>query len=343
MKHLSWLLLAAILVVAGAARAAENPPAASAAKAGEWVEISEKVLKTLTDEGKKIGYPGKTAGMSVDRTTGDVFMVVPEQGIWKSTDRGETFTRVDGGKIGGRCETGFALSADPAGKRLACFMLDGSSGYTLDGGKTWESMKGNGRGWDVASVDWSAEKPAAIFALRHESGGEIFTSDDLGKSWTLKGKGFSAVGLLDPKTFVATREKEMGIVRSTDGGENWVKVSDLQPAGRDIRILGGVAYWTSVEGLLVSKDKGKTWAVQGKTVECSYGPYFGKTGKHIVVVGKKGLFETKDGGETWNAVAPLPPQFGVQMPGWFLNFGWDPAANVFYASTMGKPAYKYQR
>jgi hypothetical protein len=38
-----------------------------------------------------------------------------------------------------------------------------------------------------------------------------------------------------------------------------------------------------------------------------------------------------------------PPRFSVAMPGWFLNFGWDPNANVFYASRMGKPAYRYQR
>jgi hypothetical protein len=39
----------------------------------------------------------------------------------------------------------------------------------------------------------------------------------------------------------------------------------------------------------------------------------------------------------------LPPRLDVGMPGWFLNFGWDPNANIFYASKMGEPAYKYQR
>ncbi len=214
---------------------------------------------------------------------------------------------------------------------------------TLDGGKTWEKMQGNGRGWDAGSVDWSAEKPLNIFALRHECGGEVYTSADLGKSWKLKGKAFASAGIFDGRTFVATKEQEKGIFRTTDGGGSWQHVSALQPAGRDIRILNGVAYWTSSEGLLVSRDAGKSWAVQGAAVECSFGPYFGEDQRHVVVVGKKGFFESKDGGASWTEAAPLPAGFGVGMPGWFLNVGWDPNADIFYISRMGESAYKYQR
>jgi photosystem II stability/assembly factor-like uncharacterized protein len=343
MKSWCWLLSTLVLSLPGVSYA-QDQSVLSAGKTGQWVDISAKVLQSLEREGKKIGYPGKSAGIVVDRVTGDVFMVIPDQGIWQSRDQGNTFRRVDGGKIGGRCETGFSLNMDPFGKRLACFMLDGPSGYTLDGGKTWQGMQNNQRGWDSGSVDWSAKKkPVNIFALRHECGGEIYTSQEMGQSWKLKGKAFASVGIFDAKTFVATREKEQGIFRTIDGGESWSKVSDLQPAGRDIRIFKGVAYWTSAVGLLVSKDRGKTWSVQGKAVECSFGPYFGKDEKHIVVVGKKGFFVTINGGRQWKQAAPLPPEYRVQMPGWFLNFGWDPRANIFYASCMGKPAYKYQQ
>jgi len=342
-----WLLLVFVLAGVRVSHSQEQAPrlenGPTTAEPAAWVDISAPVLQTLASEGKKIGYPGKTAGIVVDRVTGDVFMVIPDQGIWKSSDQAESFVRVDDGKIGGRCETGFALNFDPLGKRLACFMLDGPSGYTLDGGKTWQGMAGNQRGWDSGSVDWSAEEPVDIFALRHECGGEIYTSQEMGKDWTLQGNAFASVGIFDRNTFVATREKENGIFRSTDGGKSWGKVSDLQPGGRDIRIFKGVAYWTGAEGLLVSKDQGKTWAVQGEAVECSFGPYFGKDENQIVVVGKQGFFKTTDGGRQWEQVAPMPPNFRVAMPGWFLNFGWDPIADILYASRMGEPAYKYRR
>src|SRR3954467_10288634 len=103
----------ALCLVLSAARADDN---------GKWVPISESVTSKV-----KPGYPGKgTAGVAVDPSSGDVYMVVSDQGMWKSTDKGETFARTDGKAVGGRCETGWALNFDPAGKRLACFMIYGS-------------------------------------------------------------------------------------------------------------------------------------------------------------------------------------------------------------------------
>lgn len=194
MKTLLCLLCMSVLVTGGVVHSMDRS-VSTVGKSGQWIDISEKVIQSLTSEGRKIGYPGKAAGIAVDRITGDVFMIIPDQGIWLSSDQGNSFTRVDGGKIGGRCETGFSLNFDPLGKGLACFMLDGPSGYTLDGGKTWQSMQGNQRGWDSGSVQWSAEKTVNIFALRHECGGEIYTSTEMGKNWKLKGKAFASVGI----------------------------------------------------------------------------------------------------------------------------------------------------
>ena len=47
----------------------------SSAFAGEWVNISDSVTAQV-----KPGYAGPTAGVVVDRTGGDVFMVVNDQG-----------------------------------------------------------------------------------------------------------------------------------------------------------------------------------------------------------------------------------------------------------------------
>jgi hypothetical protein len=311
----------------------------------DWVPISEPLIKQLQDQGKKIDWPGLTAGVVVDRTSGRLYMIVPGQGIWTSTNRGQTFARADGGEIGGRCETGYALNADPAGRRLACFMLDGKCGLTLDGGKTWQRFADVGRNWDFAAVDWSVPKPTAIFAARHESGGEMFTSTNAGQTWTQIGKDpkFAAVGIFDAKTLVTT--KGDGLLRSTDGGQTWARVSDFTPVGRVMVIFKGTAYWVAKDGIITSRDEGLTWEKWGTPVTAGWGPLFGKDAQHMIVASKMNILETTDGGQTWKTVVALPKLKGFEPgnPGWFMNLAYDPVGDVFYVSRMSCHTYKFER
>jgi photosystem II stability/assembly factor-like uncharacterized protein len=314
---------------------------AAAAEKQTWVPISASVLAKV-----KPGYPGKTAGVTVDPATGDVYLVVPDQGLWKSTDHGETFARIDGGKVGGRCETGFALDFDPAGKRLACFMIYGSSAWTLDAGKTWTATKSSHL--DFGAVDW-AESAKCLLALRHEAGGRLTLSADAGKTWKDLDKSFTHLGLFDSKTLLASRGR--GILRSDDGGTTWTSVSEITPAGSVMRVYydntGTVGYWTSAKGLLVSKDRGRSWTIADKPAGDAkpsagiVGPLFGKSADEMVIVAKDGIHESTDGGKTWARVAPLPEGFSVGGVG--PNYAWDPVGGYFYASSMGKETYRYQR
>ena len=299
--------------------------------AGEWTNISDATTATV-----KPGYAGPTAGVVADRVTGDVFMVVSDQGLWRSSDHGATFARCDGGAIGGRCETGWALQADPAGKRLACFMIYGSSAMTTDGGATWSKFKVTHL--DFGAVDW-ADTGKRLLAIRHESGGVLTTSDDAGATWKDLDKGFGGCGVLDHSTFLATKEKEPGIFRSTDSGATWTKVSDEKPFAPVPVVVDGAAYWPAGKSLLVSRDKGATWTAM--SAEATHGPVFGKDSTHFIVAGKAGISETLDGGKTWQLAAPLPAGFTTNRVG--PNYAWDPKANIFYASTMTKPTFAFRR
>jgi BNR/Asp-box repeat len=324
-----WIVCAIGLLFCGMAvvASAEDHP--------RWVPISHDVTAKV-----KPGFPGKTAGVAVDPITGDVFMVVPDQGVWKSSDQGKSFERVDEGHVTGRCETGFALDADTTGKRLMCFMIYGSSAGTPDAGKTWNQSKTTHL--DFGAVDWEAGGKCLV-ALRHESDGQLCYSNDEAQTWTNLDRGFVAVGIFDQYTIVASRGK--GLVRSEDGGKTWNQVSDVEPAGRVMRVHHGVGYWTTDRGLLVSRDRGQTWSLEGMPVSAVFGPLFGRnSGRlalHMVVVGKQGFQETIDGGKTWQVVAPLPADFHVGIVG--PSYAWDPVANVFYASSMGKDTLKFER
>jgi len=361
----SLISLFSIIALAADAPVTNPIPATPAPTTkGEWVPVLEG-----------------TGGVVADRAGGEVFAVVTGkeifkekgQGVWKSTDAGATFARVDGGVISGRCETGYGLCADPAGRRLYGFMLDGASGFTLDGGQTWEKLTQMHRGWDCAAVDWSVERPQTLFAVEHESGGKQFVSTDGGKSWTKVGeapkdqpKFTFGVGVVNAKTLLRWTASAACIERSTDTGATWAKVSDELPTGHVMVVLKDTCYWVGAKGLLVSHDQGATWAWQGSVptdvipfpsvktatpeslrasaAPTAWGPYFGKDEKHIVVASKDGIVETTDAGAHWAFVAPLPePYRRPPGNGWYLNLAFDPIHNTLYTSWMGKPVYRWQR
>jgi hypothetical protein len=328
-------------VVLAIAWAGSLPAAGAEPAKGQWASISDGVLAKLQEQGVKPAWPGQTTGVAVDRTTGHLFMIVTGLGVWRSSDKGATFERLDGGAIGGRCETGYALQMDPGGQRLACFMLDGRSGLTLDGGKAWAPVKNVNRGYDWAAVHWTPEGPGTIFALVHESGGIGAVSQDGGKSWKQIGKQYFAVGVFGPQTLVCSKERQKGILRSTDGGQTWEPVSDAAPIGA-MTLFQGAGYWLSDQGLLKTSDQGKAWERVGTLTDGVWGPYFGKDSSHFVVVNREGFQETADGGKTWRLIAAYPPSVkGEFNPrGWFLNFAWDPIGKVCYVARMGQPTCK---
>jgi photosystem II stability/assembly factor-like uncharacterized protein len=308
--------------------------------AGEWVTISDPILAELEKDHPKSKdkFTTMTAGIAVDRTSGDVYLMANNIGICKSTDQGKNFTLMSGKSVTGRFETGWGLNIDPAGGRLMCFTIYGSAGYSGDGGKTWQTSKTGHL--DYGAVDWS-DTGKALLAIGHESGGKLLFSLDAGKEWKTLGKGYSAAGLFDAKTLLSFA-KDQGLVRSTDGGTNWTKVSNEKLSAPVMVEFKGTGYWLGEKGLLVSKDEGATWTVTAPLPKgACLGPMIGADETRMVVGCLDGLYESKDAGKTWALAAPLAPEIKVQKYGQWANYAWDPIHNIFYASQMMKPAWKY--
>jgi photosystem II stability/assembly factor-like uncharacterized protein len=271
-------------------------------------------------------------------------------GLWRSSDKGTTWQRVDENKISGRDETGWATSADPnAPTRMSSFSLDGSAGWTPDG-IHWKSFASLGRNWDFGSVDWSAAVPKTIIAAKHETtpAGEVYITQDGGVTWKklaiyLNGnrERISMVGALDAKTLIYSNGD--GISRSQDNGATWAKVSAANPQTRIPFLFKGVHYLGGTNGLLVSRDLGASWQEQGAPVSVWQGPFFGRDEKEMAVVGKDGVFMTQDAGATWKLAVTLKKKEAgfLFTPNWFGCYAWDPVNNVLYASAMGNPVYRF--
>ncbi|HWN94523.1 MAG TPA: hypothetical protein VNT99_05800 [Methylomirabilota bacterium] len=318
--------------------------------ADKWADISSPLMERLTNNGAKPAWPGGCSGVVVNRTNGDVTIKVVGLGLWRSSDQGRNWQRIDGDNISGRDETGWATSVDQnAPTRIASFSLDGSAGWTTDG-SNWKRFTSLGRNWDFGSVDWAAPVPKTIIAAKHETtpAGEVYVTQDGGVTWNklsihLAGRSdrLSMAGVMDATTFIYGNGD--GIHRSTDVGATWTKVSAVNPQTRIPVLFRGAHYLGSTNGLLVSKDLGANWQVQGAAVNVWQGPFFGRDEKEMLVIGKDGVFTTKNAGDTWKQAASLKPKESGFLfnPNWFGCYAWDPVNNILYASAMGNPVYKF--
>src|SRR5947199_7483112 len=80
--------------------------------AQSWTDISTPLLMRLTNSGAKAAWPGGCSGVVVNRTNGEVTIKVVGFGLWRSSDQGKAWQRIDEKTISGRDETGWATSVD---------------------------------------------------------------------------------------------------------------------------------------------------------------------------------------------------------------------------------------
>ena len=134
---------------------------------------------------------------------------------------------------------------------------------------------------------------------------------------------------------------------STNLGQAWTKVADYTLTGYVPTHYGPNLYWAAKEGVVVSRDGGKTWSVCGSSpADVTAGPYFGTNEQEMMVVvltgTKTGYHLTRDGGKTWTVVPYWQPPDGwgvIKNPN---SYGWDAVRNILYASRMGGNIWKLQ-
>jgi hypothetical protein len=311
----------------------------------------------LTALGNQTDNYGGVSCVRVNRLTGDLLIFASGYGVWKSSNKGSTYTRLDGTTSSGRCENGGGAMQvdqnDPT--RIAVFALDGMGGYTADG-TTWTKLypcnAASGRGWDFGSVDWATPAAKVMFAASHETGGKNCLSTDGGNTWTILGEGFGQnanssntcmVGVMDATTIIYG--KGSGIRRSTNLGQSFGDVSTENSNIRVPVLFGGKHYLGNTK-LLVSSDKGATWATQGTALPNSdkmyNGPWFGADANTMVVEGGSNFYKTVNGGTSWTAISTRPDNgnFYSLNPNWFGSGCWDPINNVLYATAMNNLGFK---
>jgi hypothetical protein len=316
-------------------------------KEPKWVPlVSDKAAISAPPEVLKKAFANGIGGgyLAVNPRNGDLY--IEGHACLKSTDSGKTFGLLAEGFGNGAYAFCMDLHAD--GKKIAvCGWCDvpGSSGsaYSLDGGKSWEPFASfddqtlkERHGITGAVLEPGAGKTVLAKGYREK---QLCYSADLGKTWTklAKSKDCLGLGVFGPRELVISYFN--GIQRSEDAGATWTEVSKLGWSAGPLVHLGSAAYWLSDKGLIVSTDRGKTWAVQGVAPPARVrggvwsGLLSGRDENHFVFLSKDGPMETLDGGKTWSLVAKFPEDYAKTELG--ISLGYDAAHDVFYMIAGG--------
>jgi len=120
----------------------------SKASDDSWVDLTENLMAAIPDfrEGPNALMNGIGA-LGVEPQSGRLYVFVQLNGLYLSEDMGQTFKRIDEGKVLGRMLGGGNISVDPEKPgRAAFFTVDaldqnGAGAITLDGGKTLKAFK----------------------------------------------------------------------------------------------------------------------------------------------------------------------------------------------------------
>ncbi|MEM7513698.1 MAG: glycosyl hydrolase, partial [Bacteroidota bacterium] len=226
-------------------------------------------------------------------------------GVWRTDDGGSTWKNVSDGYFGGSIGAIAVAESDPnvifVGGGEKTVRGNVSFGYGIwkstDAGKTWTNM-GLNKSRHVGRIRIHPQNPDVVYAAvmgdLYKSSEErgVYKSTDGGESWTkvlFANEDAGAVDLLlDPNNarivYASTWRirrtpysldsggEGSGLWKSTDGGENWVKLTDKKGMPKTPHGIIGVAVaagnsdriWALIEakdgGVYRSDDGGDTWS-----------------------------------------------------------------------------------
>ena len=214
-----------------------------------------------------------------------------DRGLFKSTDGGETWTKLlSGEKYAGVND----VSLDPRNpdvmvastwqrhRQVWGYLAGGPESAlhrSTDGGKTWKKLSGVPEGEGRIGLARSSSHPDIVYALVEASNnrGGVYRSSDNGVSWERRGGSFSSSSLYYNELWVDPNDEDRLIAVdvqnqvSNDGGRTW---TGLGESGKHV-------------------DNHAIWIDPADS-------------DHIINGNDGGIYETFDGARTWDFVANLP-------------------------------------
>jgi photosystem II stability/assembly factor-like uncharacterized protein len=276
-------------------------------------------VEPQTDFWRPAGLANHTIFSLVVDPHGHLFAGTADSGVYRSTDSGDHWTNVTGGRV-----QALAVARDSS---ILAGYFHRFIARSSDDGITWSIV-----GFPTASI-WSiyvapeGEIFAGIFASDDSVGGLIYRSSDNGETWERVKDGpphalmLSFVSLGNEELLTGSRggaifiDKpppnewffDSGIYRSSDGGDHWTstdldsgEISSMAVASNEHVFAG--SHWY---GVYRSTDKGKTWVqnTNGLTglYERNIRSMVVLSNDIIYIATLAGVYFSTDDGNQWNA------------------------------------------
>jgi len=321
------------------------PLAASApvAPSGTWTDVTSAAIDLNPSSFNNDNY-GVQDVVADPARPGDLYAFTCHQGVWKSTDFGQTWSKVSTGTNGTALDAGklWTAAIDPSPNRDSSTppTLWTATGNAAAG--VWKSLDG-GVSWTPYAVD----NATAVAA----SGNSYFGNDVYALD----------VDPGDAQHLIVGFHGYPGISESTDGGEHWSTIavpdgigSSLYPffvrtgdASTTRTTWLTQAQWDSnTNGIWRTENSGASWVQVASTLEHKHGStqmYFAGGGVvYAPSVNPNGVFRSIDAGKTWTPVSTASSNAVFATPAWifsedsFASGGsYDP--NPYYAPGSGSP------
>lgn len=272
-----------------------------------------------------------------------LFIGTEDAGLFRSTDRGETWQA-----IGPTDLTDINSLAFADDHVLLTATAAGSIWRSSDGGDSWQEVaKG------LPSILALAGSDDMLFAGTYGEG--VFRSTDGGRSWSPANEGFAARGFVslvlsptvaeEASLFLAGPSE--GVYRLRADGTTWeplglaeAEISWLavSPAFIHDRTLLAAGQG----GLFRSRDAGDSWsplALQGPVQQVAFSPAMAD-GALILAASGSRLYLSTDGGDTWEALRAPWGSDAVAAMAFSPNFARDGAILVVTGTSGGHAGYE---
>ncbi len=269
------------------------------------VFVRQDAKGPVTISGANVGF------FAFHPSSSDTFFVSTlQQGIWKTTDAGETWSSLG-------LKTGYVqgFTQDATNEQLMFSGYLNTIQKSVDGGETWAVVYTNQPGNAITQVQLNPHNNQEVYATT--SGGVLLKSEDEGVTWRIlklfPGRVPKKLVILktDPRILFVVMSD--GIFRSNDAGVQWnelvteaLRKAEALPVN-DFTFTDhtpSVMYVASTSGIVRSMDGGASWQVvptviPPKTVPINAIAINPVDENEILFTAASTFYRSEDFGKTW--------------------------------------------